>query len=202
MSLLVAVASCTGDFEEINTDARNPTEVDPGFILTGVQGDLMNQYVYTSSLNENETGTLAQYFAKHLYTDENVYDFRGGMFNTYWNVRYHNMYRMREALKMIDTPPYNLESDAVKANQRAIFEILEIWTWTQLTDQFGDIPYTDALGSLENLQPAYDKQSAIYPDLISRLNAAIASIDDTADSFGSADIILDGDMSRWVLFAN
>ena len=202
LSLIVAVSSCTGDFEEINTDVRRPTEVDPGYILTGIQGDLMNNYVYTSSLNENETGTMAQYFAKHLYTDENVYDFRGGMFNTYWNRRYHNMYRMREALKMIDTPPYNLESDEVKANQRAILEILEIWTWTQLTDQFGDIPYSDALGTLENLQPSYDKQSEIYPDLINRIDEALASIDVSVASFGSADIILNGDMSRWVTFAN
>ncbi|MEP2026525.1 MAG: SusD/RagB family nutrient-binding outer membrane lipoprotein [Reichenbachiella sp.] len=202
MSLVVALASCTSDFEEINTDAKKPTEVDPAFILTGVEGDLMNNYVYTSSLNENETGTMAQYFAKHLYTDENVYDFRGGMFNTYWNRRYHNMYRMREALKMIDTPPYNLQSNEIKANQKAIFEILEIWTWTQLTDQFGDIPYSDALNTLDNLQPAYDQQSEIYPDLVDRIDAAIASIDLGASSFGSADVILNGDMSRWVLFAN
>ncbi|SMD34438.1 Starch-binding associating with outer membrane [Reichenbachiella faecimaris] len=202
MSLMLALASCTGDFEEINIDSRRPTEVDPAFVLTGIQGDLMNNYVYTSSLNENETGTMAQYFAKHLYTDENVYDFRGGMFNTYWNRRYHNMYRMREGLKMIDTPPYSLKADEVKANQRAIFEILEIWTWTQLTDQFGDIPYSDALATLENLQPSYDKQSDIYPDLIDRIDAAVASIVPSATSFGSADIILNGDMNRWITFAN
>lgn len=202
MSLVVALASCTGDFEEINTDIKRPTEVDPAYLLTGIEADLMTNYVYTSSLNENETGTMAQYFAKHLYTDENVYDFRSGMFNTYWNRRYHNMYRIKEAVKMIETPPYNLQAEEVKTNQKVIFEILEIWTWTQLTDQYGDIPYSDALQTLDNLQPAYDKQSDIYPDLISRLNVAVAAIDLAAESFGSADVILNGDMSRWITFAN
>lgn len=200
--MIIIMASCTGDFEDINTNQKNPTVVDPAYILTGVEGSLVNQYVFSSDLFANETGSLAQYFVKHLYTNENVYNFRGAMFNAYWNTYYNQMIRMREAVKMIETPPYNLTDEAVKANQKAVFEILEIWTWTQITDQFGDIPYSEALQGNEAFQPAYDTQEDIYADLLERIDAAVQSIDETASSFGAADVILGGDMSGWVRFAN
>lgn len=200
--LTVFMAACTGDFEEINTNTKNPTVVDPAYILTGIQGSLMNQYVFSSNLFANETGSLAQYFVKHLYTNENVYNFRGAMFNTYWNTYYNQMLRMREAVKMIETPPYNLTDEAIKTNQKAILEILEIWTWTQLTDQYGDIPYSEALQGGDEFQPAYDSQENIYTDLLSRIDATIQSIDTGATSFGASDVMMDGDVSAWITFAN
>lgn len=200
--MVISTVSCTGDFDEINTNDQNPTVVDPGFILTGVEGSIMNRYVFTSDLFANETGSLAQYFVKHFYTNENVYNFRGSMFNAYWNTYYNQMLRMREAAKMIETPPYSLDDEAVKTNRKAVLEILEIWTWTQITDQFGDVPYTNALQGGENFQPTYDTQEAIYTDLIARISSVVTTIDNSAGSFGNSDVIFNGDMDAWERFAN
>ena len=58
-----------------------------------------------------------------------------------------------------------------------------------LVDQFGDIPYSEALMGAENSRPAYDDALTIYQDLITRLNAVIADLDDTYSGFGDADIL-------------
>ncbi|WP_420580270.1 SusD/RagB family nutrient-binding outer membrane lipoprotein [Reichenbachiella sp.] len=202
--LAVVLVSCTDDFQEINQDERFPTVVDPAYILSGIQIDAMERYVYTSDLFNNQTGGIVQYFVKHLYTNENVYNFRGSMFDAYWGRHYNALARIREAAEMVETPPYHLTDEGTKINQKAIFEILEVWTWTQITDQFGDVPYTDALTGLDGLQPSYTPQSEIYPDLINRLSNAMADINGSGSngSFGDSDLFLNGDASAWARFAN
>ena len=172
--------------------------VDPAYILSGIQIDAMERYVYTSDLFNNQTGGIVQYFVKHLYTNENVYNFRGSMFDAYWGRHYNALARIREAAEMVETPPYHLTDEGTKTNQKAIFEILEVWTWTQITDQFGDVPYTDALTGLDGLQPSYTPQSEIYPDLINRLSNAMADINGSGSngSFGDSDLFLNRAMLR------
>jgi len=67
---------------------------------------------------------------------------------------------------------------------------------------FGNIPYSEALKVDETTTPKYDDAQGIYADLFSRLDAAIALLDASAGSFGSADLYYGGDVAKWALFAN
>jgi len=51
-------------------------------------------------------------------------------------------------------------------------------------------------------QPKYDDQKTIYYDLLTRLDAAIGSLDPSGDSWGGADIVYGGDVNSWKIFAN
>ncbi|MGB0525300.1 MAG: SusD/RagB family nutrient-binding outer membrane lipoprotein [Flammeovirgaceae bacterium] len=200
--IALLLVSCTNDFEELNTDVKRPDSVDPSFILTGIESSLMNQYVFTSNLFQNETGTMAQYFVKHQYTNENIYNFRGSMFDSYWSIPYTQIFRLRQTADIVENEsPYNLVDQAVINNRLAILKILEVWTFTQITDAFGDIPYFDAVAGGENLTPTYDQQEVIYPELLLTLAQAVDLIDEGADAFGTADVILNSDMSGWKRFA-
>jgi hypothetical protein len=72
------------------------------------------------------------------------------------------------------------------------------------TDQWGDIPYTDALtGGTGNLKPEYDTQEEIYNTIFTLLDEAIADLGSATSLFspGSEDLIYGGDLSKWIMTA-
>ncbi|WP_282133867.1 SusD/RagB family nutrient-binding outer membrane lipoprotein, partial [Cellulophaga baltica] len=87
-----------------------------------------------------------------------------------------------------------------KASRNAQIEVLEIYTWAQLVETFGDIPYSQALNDSEYVLPQYDDAATIYSDLLTRLTAVIPTISGTG--FGSSDPIYGGDATAWTKFAN
>jgi hypothetical protein len=75
------------------------------------------------------------------------------------------------------------------------------YSYQNLVDIFGNVPYTEAL-DIENIAPVYDDAATIYQDLISRVDAALADLDETQGSFGTADLIYGGDVASWIKFGN
>ena len=63
-------------------------------------------------------------------------------------------------------------------NLLAMTKILWVMQMSTMTDLYGDIPYFQAgLGYLgQNFAPAYDPQSAIYPDMLNLLAQATAGL--------------------------
>jgi hypothetical protein len=89
----------------------------------------------------------------------------------------------------------------------ATANILKALLMANLVDCWGDVPYTEAFKSGEGiLKPKYDKQQAIYDDLILKLDAAIKLIQNApADANAipaSSDIMYGGNMALWAKFAN
>jgi hypothetical protein len=91
--------------------------------------------------------------------------------------------------------------DGERANQIAVIELLEVYSWQVLVDTFGNIPYSEALKGLENPSPAYDDAATIYADLLVRIDSAINGIDLGSEGFSSDfDIVYGGQMSNWKKF--
>jgi hypothetical protein len=90
---------------------------------------------------------------------------------------------------------------ALRDNRLGIIQMLEVYTYAQLVDTFGNIPYTEALDG-DNITPAYDDAAMIYQDLIDKLDRAISELDTNVESFGSADLIYGGDILKWIKFGN
>ena len=72
-------------------------------------------------------------------------------------------------------------SDRLKENNyKAIALVYKSWTYSILTDLYGDIPYSQATKALEgNFKPTFDKQKDIYPKLLQDLETANTLFDDT-----------------------
>ncbi len=66
------------------------------------------------------------------------------------------------------------------ANQIAVCRILKAYAYHNLTDIWGDIPYSQALEGSENVSPIYDTQEQIYAGLLAELDEAYAQIDEAA----------------------
>jgi hypothetical protein len=203
IALLLGTTISCEDFEGWNVDTKNPAEVPASFLMTSAERTIFLRMT-SPNVNYNIFKMFAQHWTATTYTDEANYDLRqrdvSGTFFVY-------MYRdvlsdLDEAKKLIlDTPISGDFSEAMKNNQLAIVELLQVFTYHVIVDTFGDVPYTEALQGADNLLPKYDDDAAIYTDLFARIDAAKAKLTSGA-SFGGSDLIYGGNVANWKKFAN
>jgi hypothetical protein len=195
---VLGLSGCDKGFEEMNIDPNQPTQVPAENLLTQAQLSL-NQLFWGRAANANFAMLMVQYFANNEYAEASRYTLPNANFDGIWNTAYAGGLNDLEVAKTI-VENNEAITDAVRANQWAILDILQVWAFHNLTDIFGDIPYSEAL--TDEAYPKYDAQSEIYPDLIRRLTEAANQIDPSAAGFRSGENIYGGDMEKWRLLAN
>ncbi|WP_378177799.1 SusD/RagB family nutrient-binding outer membrane lipoprotein [Aquimarina sp. SS2-1] len=84
----------------------------------------------------------------------------------------------------------------------AIGQILEAYVIATLVDYLGDIPYSEAVLGLENENPNVDSGQAIYDEMFTLLDNAIANLNLTSSAEPAIDVYYNGDKSKWIRFAN
>ncbi|MEO0339117.1 MAG: SusD/RagB family nutrient-binding outer membrane lipoprotein, partial [Bacteroidota bacterium] len=198
IAIFFILASCTDDFQEINTNPNAPVDVQPSLLLRQVQWDYAEGMSYEGFVAGN---LLGQYFTA---IDFNLFDrhsltepqFGGNP----WDVLYVNLRDNEIILQKA------LESPAL-----AVYEgparILKSYMSAALTDIFGDVPYSQALqGKAGIITPSYDNQEDIYtgPEgILDNLEKGIAAIETYQGAIAlEGDIIYNGDLRAWVQFAN
>jgi len=205
--LAFSVAACTDDFEEDLVDPRSPVEVPAVGLFSNAQRNLVDQMT-TPSVNSNIFRLLSQQWANTTYPEESRYDIvTRNIPQNFWFTLYRDVLMDLRESRNIVTADQTITDEAQRANQLAMIEIMEVYTWSVLVNTFGDIPYSEALNP-EDITPAYDDAATIYADLFVRLDAALASLNaEGATSAGSgafedADFIYGGDVESWVKFGN
>ena len=200
--LLIFVAlllvNCTNeDYEALNKDPNNPTEVDAGQLFVAATIALFDQ-IESTNVNDNVFRLFSQYWTETTYTDEANYDLATRRVpGRHWNTLYRNvLFDLNDAKSKTD-------GDAFKNAQ---IEVLEVYTWQNLVDTFGDIPYSEALKGKkpdEIFQPKYDDAAGIYTDLLIRIDSAISTLSGSSGAgFGSSDLIYGNSRASWQKFAN
>jgi len=202
--LLLAVAvgfvtGCTKDLTSINQDPKTPVSLPSAALFTNAERRLTNT-VTSSNVNLNIFRLVAQYWQETTYTDESRYDIVTRQIpDNVWDALNRDVLRnFQEAKNIIVTE--STSADA-KKNQLAVTDIMMVYTWYYLVTTFGDIPYTESQ-NIKNTFPKYDNQKTIFSDLLMRLDTSILALNTSAGSFGSADIIYNGDVKLWKKFAN
>lgn len=195
--------SCSDDIENLNENVKDPATVPGEALFTSAQKSLVDQMMSTN-VNDNIFRLLNQYWTETVYTDESNYDLV-----TRTIPEQHWQYLYKDVLKDLDQSAININNTPIavtdnpldKSNKLAIIEVLNVYTYAILVETFGNVPYSQAL-NLQYKTPKYDDGLTIYKDLISRLNAAIAKLNPAGASFGGNDRIYNGDVSKWIKFAN
>jgi hypothetical protein len=196
---LFAFSACS-DITDQNVNPNQPTAVPAENLVSQAQYVLSNR-LWSRVFNAEWPMLIVQHWAQNEYAEESRFLVDGNSFNGSWVSLYANVLNELKAATEIINANEGLAAD-LKANQLAVIEVLNVLTYHSLTDAFGDIPYSTALDPVDNLNPVYDSQSAIYADLVSRLKAAVSSMKPGVGSFGSADLIYGGDLASWSKFAN
>jgi len=80
-----------------------------------------------------------------------------------------------------------------------VADILAAFTLGQVTDAWGDVPWSEALQGSEIMQPRYDAQEDIYRAIFDMLDRAIVSLSADADPFGiRGDYYYNGNRQNWI----
>jgi len=200
--LIIAVLAVSCELPD-NIDPKNAQKVSADALFTQAQIGLTEQ-LGSMNVNRNISRLLAQYQSEVTYTTESRYLFHDRQIPDNFSDRIYRraLVNLKDAKAILDAKV--VAGDVLvktKANQLALINIWAVYAWQVLVDQFGNIPYTEALKGAENSRPKYDDALTIYQDLIARLNDAISKLDPDYDSFGSADLLYGGDVASWIKFA-
>lgn len=190
---LVVGIGCTKDFEEVNTNLNNPTDVTPDLLLSGIIRSTMNQQVSEAWGIGN---IVVQHHAKIQFVNEDRYGWNEQ--NGIWNNVYGNYRNLQNILTKVggdESNPYY-----------GVSLILKSWMFSLATDAYGDVPYSEAgKAKTEGLyQPVYDKQEDIYTGILADLKKANESLATAIGSF-NGDLIYGGGSSaliKWRKLAN
>ena len=189
MLLACLQMACTDRFDTINTNPNSPTSTSVVLLLNPqLRSVVQSQFQF-------DTGaTLAHQVAKSNYNDEAQYNF--GTSEGLWNQFYSNLANLKEMILV-----------AQKSNQpssEAIGYILKAFCASQLTDHWGNVPYSEASMGEVNIHPKYDSQRDIYTaegGIISLLSQAEDLLANNEDLLPS-DICFEGDRLKWRKLAN
>lgn len=199
------LAGCSTDhFADLNTDKKNPSEIPAEPLFTNAVRNFGDQ-MQSCSVNSNVYRLYAQYWAQTTYPDESQYNMVGRSIpDRFWTSMYRDVLRdLKESKTLLTATTTSTDEESVaKDNKLAIIDVMEVLTYSVLVDNFGDVPYSQALDEAYFL-PAYDDARIIYDDLVTRLQADIAKLNADGGSFSAAeDPIYNGDVAKWNKFAN
>ncbi|APG61157.1 SusD/RagB family nutrient-binding outer membrane lipoprotein [Christiangramia salexigens] len=202
-SLLIglSVTSCTDDITDYNKDPKRPESVPAATTFSNAEKNLADLMTEMSS-GRNLLKLWTQHWTETTYNDEANYDIIGRDPSAgFWTRIYTNILQDLQSSREAIAEDALLD-EQTKANQLAIIDILEVYSYQVLVDLNGDVPYSEANNVSETFTPAYDDASEIYQDLISRVSADVNTLSNGGSSFGSADIFYGGDTNKWFKFAN
>ncbi|NJB85763.1 hypothetical protein GGR26_001508 [Lewinella marina] len=197
--LLVGFTACTDEFEEINTNPNSPVEVPTPYLITQAQRGLVDLVLGEGFAG---TGTYGSHYIQHLsqtqYTDVTRYDDVRTSFYGFYTGGLEDLENVI-LLNTSEETKGSVSDYGPNANQIALAKIMQSWAFLSMTDFWGDIPYSEALKGLENLNPRYDEQEAIYRGVV---NTLVEAGDMIVPGVVEGDIIYNGNMELWRKFAN
>ncbi len=195
LALLLMNNACTDNFEELNTPNNLVTEdlVNIDLMLTLVQ---RNSVIFGS----NGHGTIGNYCGMSVSNANRPFAY--GDSPGVWNSAYRSY--LNNLSEIIRLTQMDSETAPDLVNKKAIARIMKAWVFSKVTDTYGDIPYSESCLSQDQavFNPKYDSQKSIYEDLFKELKEAAAELDNSKESYGSADLMYGGDVAKWAKLAN
>lgn len=186
--------SCEKNFKEINIDPNRVQEISPS--------SLLNEIVYNMAVNNDlnyiaVTSRLMQVQVPNneAYGGVQRYEILSSTGNSIWNAGYKWANNVSEMLKV------SQKDSAV--NYIAVALTLRAWIYSNLSDCFGDIPFSEASKGEEGIfQAAYDSQESIYGQLLADLKEANDLYSDSIGMLYGDDILFHNDVTLWQKFTN
>ncbi len=167
---IVAVSSCK-KFLDINKDPdRLPDSNSPiAQLLTSAQVNVgftggSDLFRYTAQIMQQMSGGASQPNQTYEYGRYNI---TGSDVNNLWSSIYATSLSDLELI---------IKNGGASPHYVGVAKILKAFTYQQVVDTWGDVPYTAAQQLSLNTQPAYEDDAAIYPKLITLLTEAVTDM--------------------------
>ena len=191
-----ATTACETDLTALNVNPNNPTTAPAGALFTQAVVSEVPRFAGNSL---SGTSLLAQHIAQVQYVDEDRGHLRTGVYDAFFGAY---PAELEDLEKVADIGAANNSP-----NTTGPARVMQAWGYQNITDAFGDVPYSEALkGDIVGgpTKPKYDAQKDIYTGLLKTLSDASASMKATGTDvgLGNSDPIYKGDMAKWLKFSN
>lgn len=200
-SIILLFSGCTKNITDYNEETKRAATVPQGPLFANAVKNLSDGLV-SANINVNIFRHFVKYWGQAVIQEAAQYDYITRAINeNWWSRMYKDILNDLKESALIISKDETL-SPAQKANQLAMVDIMQVYAYDILVKTFGDIPYSEALDD-NNLFPVYDDAQTIYNDLLRRLDEDIVGLSANASGFSSSDdIIYQGNVSKWIAFAN
>ena len=209
ITAIVGLSSCTGDFENINT---NPEGIPPLSIPVESRFAQPMQSIYLNYQNRDFEYQLAQNLNCDLYSGylEVPTPFNGNNNNsTYLMNEGWNNTPFKVGALYIMKPVSDILNNTELVDYVAIAKIIRVAGVHRTTDVYGPIPYSKAMQGGQSV--AYDSQEDIYKSFFLDLTESVDNLTAfmqtpeaavTPTRINSFDIMCGGSYVQWIRFAN
>ena len=183
LALIIFVSAGCKKYKDFQTNPNLPSTATPSLLLTNI---CYNIFYYDN--------TSASFADRHL-----TYYERGNSFVDYsWTSSDYGRFDILRQVMQMD----KLATENGQSQYLGLTKFFRALLFSQLTEVFGDIPYSKALDGLNgNFKPEYDTQEAIYKGILQELDEANSLLDDSKGRI-NGDIIYDGAATKWKKLVN
>ncbi len=182
---------------DIDTDPVNPLDVRIELLIPSVTAGVP---YYT---NGTDLGWISSVFVEYTtgtFSKMRSVDRRQNINSKLANNAWLNVYTgpLKNLKIIIDKGSFGGEEEG-NWKYVGIAQVLYAYTFSVVTDIWGQVPFKEALEGADGRKPAYDKQQEIYDDLHIMLDSAIVNLQKTSiQTPGEEDLIYQGKTEKWV----
>ncbi|MFT6036211.1 MAG: hypothetical protein ACI9XJ_001789 [Marivirga sp.] len=186
------ITACSDEFEEINKNPNSPENVEPQFLLTNIISVAIDQNTYYQGFDRSN---YFSHFAAAIdfgFLDRYII----GSNSTYWA----NITALLTDIKTMKATSGSNEA------YEAVGDIMNCYLYSQLTDMWNDVPYSEAIRLEEGFdKPKYDTQEDIYTNPENGILAVLKRSANTLENTNQivrGDVMFNNNLNKWVRFAN
>jgi hypothetical protein len=190
IGILILLGPACKKQDYYQTNPNNPTAGTPGLLLTNIEISVFNNF----NLNQH---FAARHLTYYVFLNSTVqYDWtRANSGSSFYNFDNYNVLRqvnqMSAAAEKIG-----------QVNYLALAKFFRAVLFIQLTETYGDVPFTEALQATDGLiTPKYDSQKSIYKAELQELEDANNMFDESQPAI-TGDIIYSGSILKWKQLIN
>ncbi len=199
IALALSLDSCTDKFTEFNTNKTAMMAVGPKELA----GLFCNaQYAGVNWLTTDNMSRMGSTIANHFsgYTVCGINNQEQCLMNPGWqNSGFNGIYT--GTIPTVNSI-MDVSKNGVNVAAYNVALIWKVWLLHRVTDIWGPVPYTAAGNGQEEVP--YESQKDIYYKMFDDLTSAVTALKPLSSQnvFGVGDLIYNGDVSKWIKFAN
>jgi hypothetical protein len=192
--LTILLASCTKNFEEINTDPNRVNRISPGTLLNPILYEISS---FNMRKADDFTFNLMQDALPFPSTSGGIhrYDVSENAGNSTWTTYYRWLTNVKEM--------YTASVEQKDPNYQAIAMTLNAMIYANLTDCFGDVPLEEASRGDEGIfRPKFSAQQKVYTQILSDLDSANNLYQTTKAMIYGTEMLYANNVTNWKRFTN
>lgn len=199
-ALALAMGSC-GDFGDLN---NNPESLNEGNVPYEMLFSNAQSQALGSDWDMWRTGCIySSQFVQQLVSINwwpyyTRYEYSDGYSGSFWDTYNSDRGAMRDVTTCYDKWQ---DQEGMELDWN-IARVMRVLAFSDMTDLYGDIPYTQAGRPSQYPYPEYDTQESIYKSMLAELDEAQANLNSGTAKMGAADLYYQGDAASWKKLAN